>query len=227
MSVYCVVNQTMSLDDPTKKIQLREPLAYTNSRAHAFRVTVIDADGEAADLSGVGCTGQFIRLGNNTTVFPILGSVTGNVCEVILPISCYLVPGRCRFTLDIAKSADATGVATFSTSTDYSAGDKVVYEGSVYEFQADHAAGAWTGTDAALMDEIRTALWVEGIVERNSLGTIVDPGTPVGNIDTAINRCNAAAASANAAAQTAEEAIAQMFVATVSGTTLVLGPVTT
>ena len=36
---------------------------------------------------------------------------------------------------------------TFSESTAYSAGDVVNYNGKLYKFTADHAAGAWTGTD--------------------------------------------------------------------------------
>lgn len=32
---------------------------------------------------------------------------------------------------------------TFSTSEPYSAGDVVIYDGSLYKFNADHAAGAW------------------------------------------------------------------------------------
>lgn len=36
----------------------------------------------------------------------------------------------------------------FSTSTAYSAGDYVWYNGTLYRFTANHAAGAWAGTDA-------------------------------------------------------------------------------
>ena len=52
----------------------------------------------------------------------------------------------------------------------------------------------------------RTVLWVEGFVERNTSGTIIDPGTPVGNIEQAIGNANAAASAANAAAETATQA---------------------
>lgn len=57
-------------------------------------------------------------------------------------------------TLSIAgKAADAakTGALAapiFSTSTAYTAGQHVIYNGTLYAFTADHAAGAWTGTDA-------------------------------------------------------------------------------
>lgn len=36
----------------------------------------------------------------------------------------------------------------FSTSEDYTVGDVVNYDGKLYEFTADHAKGAWIGTDA-------------------------------------------------------------------------------
>ena len=53
----------------------------------------------------------------------------------------------------------------------------------------------------------RTVLWVQGHVEKNVNGTIIDPGTPVGNISTAIANANAAATAASEAAETAEALI--------------------
>ena len=52
----------------------------------------------------------------------------------------------------------------------------------------------------------RTILWVNGIVERNTTDEIVDPGTPVGNIEQAIGQATAAAAAASEAADDANEA---------------------
>lgn len=51
---------------------------------------------------------------------------------------------------DIDNLNSNTGVdeyPVFSESTAYSAGDVVNYNGKLYKFTADHAAGAWTGTD--------------------------------------------------------------------------------
>lgn len=42
----------------------------------------------------------------------------------------------------------ATIAPTFSASTGYASGEYVWYNGTLYRFTADHAAGAWTGTDA-------------------------------------------------------------------------------
>lgn len=209
MSVYCIINQTGRLSDPTKKLRLDEPLAYSNQRAHSFRFTVLAEGSDAPEtLTGVGVTGQFMQQGvtPNRTVAPINGTVTGNVCEVILPASCYVVPGRYRFTMDISVSVPTTGVPAFSTTTNYSIGDEVVYQNTVWAFIESHSAGAWTGTDAMVVMENRTILWVEGIVERNSTEEIVDPGTPIPNVTAAINNANAAASAANAAATLANGA---------------------
>ena len=43
----------------------------------------------------------------------------------------------------------ATIAPTFSSSAAYTAGSYVWYSGTLYRFTADHAAGAWTGSDAA------------------------------------------------------------------------------
>lgn len=207
--VYCIVNKTMQLSDRTQKTNINEPLAYDNALAHAMRVTVVNDDGPE-DLSGVGVVGNF-KKSNGETVTPINGTVSGNVAEVILPASCYVTPGRFEFTLNLSKSgAESTdGIAEFSTSKAYQEGDKVVYDGKVYVFTQSHSAGAWNGNDAqqSILNYTRTALWVQGHVEKNVNGTIIDPGTPVGNISTAIANANAAATAASEAAETAEALI--------------------
>lgn len=58
----------------------------------------------------------------------------------------------------VKDALDSTGVGdypAFSASTAYSAGDVVNYNGKLYKFTADHAAGAWTGTDAEETDIIK------------------------------------------------------------------------
>lgn len=54
-----------------------------------------------------------------------------------------------------AETAAASGLKalaneapTFDATTAYTAGDYVLYNSDLYRFTADHAAGAWTGTDA-------------------------------------------------------------------------------
>lgn len=41
----------------------------------------------------------------------------------------------------------------FSTTRAYAAGDLVMYGGVLYRFTASHSAGAWTGSDAAAVDQ--------------------------------------------------------------------------
>lgn len=48
---------------------------------------------------------------------------------------------------------DAAGAKAFETSKAYNKGDIVLHNGMVYEFFANHAAGAWTGLDAAEIGE--------------------------------------------------------------------------
>lgn len=160
MEVYCIVNETKLIETPTRKIDLSEPLAYNNALAHAFRVTIHNDDESEADLTGIGVTGTFLKA-NDEAVDPITGSVIngegGNPCvaQVILPPSCYVTPGRFKFTMTITK----------------------------------------TGGYA------RTIQWIEGRVEKNTSGTIIDPGTPVTNYSTIIANANAAAEAATAAAE--------------------------
>ena len=166
INVNCIVNCNIKLSEPTKEIFLSAPLAYNNTLAHAMRVTVYNDDGTEADLTGVGVTGVFLRADNNA-VDPINGDIVEgasgvkNIAEIILPASCYIIPGRYTFTMNLTANGST-----------------------------------------------RTALWVEGHVKRNTSGTIIDPGTPVGNIEQAIGNANAAASAANAAAETATQAAA-------------------
>lgn len=162
MEVYCIVSRKIRLSDPTPKVQLPQPLAHNNELAHSMRVEVVNDDGSAADLTGIGVTASFLKA-DNVTVEPINGTTSGNVAEVILPASCYVTPGRFKFTLNLSKT------------------------------------GGYT----------RTALWVEGIVERNTTEAVIDPGTPVSNISQAIANANAAAASATSAASAASAAAAE------------------
>ena len=203
--VYCIVNKTVKLSEPSGKITIQQPLAYDNSLAHMIRVTVLKDDGTPEYLENVGVVGSFMRADNNT-VTPIDGEAVANVADIILPPSCYVVPGRFKFTMNLTNLTDASGVDDFDATESYSIGDTVVYHNVVYRFVSAHAAGAWTGSDVVIDSSVRTILWVEGTVERNISGTIIDPGTPVGNIPQAIANANAAATSAASAAAEAFEA---------------------
>ena len=207
-SVYCIVSQTVRLSEPTRKTQLQTPLAYNNNLAHSMRVIVLEDDGTDADLTGVSVIGNMLRADGNT-VFPITGTVTGNVAEVELPVSCYVVPGRFKFTLDLTIPRSTRDIDDFSTSKAYVKGDLVKRNGVVYRFVNDHAAGAWNDADVVADRHTRTAMWVEGYVERNISENIVDPGTPPGNIQAIIQQAGNAATAATTAAGQATTAATQ------------------
>lgn len=203
--ITVLVDKTVKLPDESPRITLKQPLAYDNAKAHTVMIRAVNRDGTDADLTGVGVNASMLRA-DGQTVFPINGSTDGNVAFVILPASCYLVPGRFKLTLNLTLLTDPEGVDDFSTETSYTKGALVVHEGVVYRFTTDHAAGAWTGNDAVLDSATRTALWVEGNVERNISTDIIDPGTPVTNIEGIIETAQTAAQAAASAAAEAIEA---------------------
>ena len=154
MEVYCIVNKTITLSAPTQKVDLSEPMAYNNALAHAMQVTVHNDDESEANLSGISVTGTFLKA-NDEAVTPITGTISGCVARVILPASCYVQPGRFKFTMNLSKT------------------------------------GGYS----------RTVLWVEGRVEKNTSGTIIDPGTAVTEYSAIIASAQAAAEAATTAAE--------------------------
>ena len=72
---------------------------------------------------------------------------------------------------------------TFSTSNAYKAGQYVWYDGNLYQFAYDHAAGSWAGTDAiqtGIEKEIETANSMIGSVFSGS--TVMSPSWSQGKI---------------------------------------------
>lgn len=85
-----------------------------------------------------------------------------------------------KFPLDNLVQSLAT---VFSASTAYSAGDVVMYQGKLWRFTADHPAGAWTGSDASLVNLFNLlAQKTEGVAFCYTRGSSAIP-----NIDTATN----------------------------------------
>ena len=155
MDVYCLIERTGPLKEPTRPITLPQPLAWNNALAHAFRYHVTNADGTAADLTGIGVTGNFTVDGHDT-ISPLSGTITGNTAEIILPAACYAYHGRYTFEMNLTKSG-----------------------------------------------QTRTVMWAEGRVSKKQTDAIIDPGTPVPNIETAISNANTAASAATSAAASA------------------------
>ena len=78
---------------------------------------------------------------------------------------------------------------TFSESDTYSAGDVVNYQGKLYAFTTDHAAGAWTGSDVKEKDVVKAHI-VHGfgdnedkvISQKEVTEVINDFGQQIGNV---------------------------------------------
>lgn len=69
--------------------------------------------------------------------------------------------------------------STFSTSTSYVAGQTVYYDGHLYRFVADHAAGSWTGSDVTMIvlgDEVGGAKSEINAI-KNAISEYADPDT--------------------------------------------------
>ena len=70
-----------------------------------------------------------------------------------------------------ASNIGASDYILFSTSSNYSIGDIVRYDGKLYKFTTEHAAGTWIGTDVELasINSILTGKLteLESIIEKN------------------------------------------------------------
>lgn len=115
----------------------------------------------AAALAYPGPIGVHVVLtqgGSTTTVLKVIYSVDDNSGAAvdpgtIIPSVNDLITAINTAVASIPSDYSAllhTLAPDFSASTAYSAGDYAWYNGTLYRFTADHAAGSWTGTDAAV-----------------------------------------------------------------------------
>lgn len=100
MDVHCLVQRVGKLSDQTAKISLQQPLVQGNSFAHCLLFEAFDDDFRPADLTGVSVAGQFLR-SDGKTVAPIFGEISGSAARLILPPSCYTIPGPFQCTMDL------------------------------------------------------------------------------------------------------------------------------
>lgn len=131
----------------------------TLSGSHTGNTVSVTIDADCVAIPGmIGLGIQVVDGTTKTTVFRIMFRV--DIVETDNPVD----PGS-RTTLHVAEliaaieSAEAsipsdysallhTLASDFSASAAYAAGDYVWYNGTLYRFTANHAAGSWTGTDA-------------------------------------------------------------------------------
>ena len=172
-----------------------------NSRGQTIPITTGAISGnlvtvtlEQAALAVPGLIGVYVKLTTGTTVTTVLAAkFTVEQTETDTPID----PGTVISSVDALITRINTAVESipadysellagvapsFSSSTAYTAGQYVWYPGLVdnvgalYRFTADHAAGSWTGTDAAAVAmandvaDLRSAL----DIDKNSTNRLLD-----------------------------------------------------
>lgn len=86
-----------------------------------------------------------------------------------------------------ADSAKRSDIATeFSAETSYTAGNFVYYEGKLYQFNADHAAGTWDPTDvveANVTDQVvSNASAIAGLTANVKISKLWENETPTQNM---------------------------------------------
>jgi hypothetical protein len=151
----------------------------------------LGADGLIPGQAGVGI--QVVTGGVKTTVFKAIYNVelfeTDNVVDPSSRIT--ISVGELVSDIEAAVAsipADysdlmAAIAPTFSTSTAYASGSYVWYSGHLYRFTANHAAGAWVGTDAvqvALADDVSDLKSAFSDLENGAVTGIQN--LPVGNL---------------------------------------------
>lgn len=91
-----------------------------------------------------------------------------------------------------ADSAKRSDIATeFSTETSYTAGNFVYHDGKLYQFNADHSAGAWNPTDvveANVTDQIvSNKAAIDGLTASDVAYDNTDSGLTAANVQNAVD----------------------------------------
>lgn len=91
-----------------------------------------------------------------------------------------------------ADSAKRSDIATeFSTETSYTAGNFVYHDGKLYQFNADHSAGAWNPTDvveANVTDQIvSNKAAIDGLTASDVAYDNTDSGLTATNVQNAVD----------------------------------------
>lgn len=129
---------TGSASNGAAQVTLAENCYYQPGR---FSLTIyVTADGSTTAIYS--CAGNVMNTSGGSVVDP--GEITLDVQDLIADIDSAVASIPSSYS-----SLLSTIAPTFSSSTAYAAGQYVWYNGTLYRFTADHAAGTWTGTDAA------------------------------------------------------------------------------
>lgn len=132
MGIVRELNFETDLREALAKRQLQTPLIQADNEAHKVRVAVKDG-GADADLTGCSCIGYFLRADGETVAISGSGlaGVDGSSAWVVLPVSCYAVPGRGGLIIRLIKGDVRSTVLTMECSVYQSTTGQIIDPGHV------------------------------------------------------------------------------------------------
>ena len=132
MGIVREINWETDLQEALAKRQLQTPLIQADNEAHKVQVAVKDG-GEAADLTGCSCIGYFLRADGETVAISGSGlaGVDGSTAWVVLPVSCYAVPGRGGLIIRLINGDVRSTVLTMECSVYQSTTGQIIDPGQV------------------------------------------------------------------------------------------------
>lgn len=132
MGIVREINWETDLREALAKRQLQTPLIQADNEAHKVRVAVKDG-GEAADLTGCSCIGYFLRADGETVAISGSGlaGIEDSTAWVVLPMSCYAVPGRGGLVIRLIKGDVRSTVLTMECSVYQSTTGQIIDPGHV------------------------------------------------------------------------------------------------
>lgn len=117
MATNWLLRSTVDLASPklTTDIVNAGYIFRDDENAHVWEITVLDG-GVAADLTGYGAVGYFIRSDDNTVI--IAGTISGNVVTVQLNANCYAYRGLLKGVIRIEKTNSVISIGAMHVRID-------------------------------------------------------------------------------------------------------------
>ena len=105
---------------------LSQPLYFQEQNAHRINVTIMDGTSAVQIDPSAQCRGYFTVLNLEETLGPIEGTVSNNVCSVVLPQGVYAATGPFRFTINLVENDSATTVLALTGNVYSTKSDTVI-----------------------------------------------------------------------------------------------------
>lgn len=201
--ISTVLDFTCDLSQGVTRTPIKPLMALSDKAAHVIRISVL-RDGVPETLTGVGCSGTFIRADDAS--IPLVGSVEGNIASVTLNESCYRIAGKCKVTVKLSNAETISTVfvgagAVMLTSTDTIVDEENVIPSIEDIIAQQQASIAATNAAKAAADAAKEAAAVTSKATNTA-------NAAAENATEKAQEADAAADRANDAAKAAEEIVA-------------------